>query len=142
MSPASICENAGDIVGPPQFVNNNVVVIARLCALLHTGADSQGGDVQVEAVDLAAAQPGDSIVWNSSVPGLGVDESTRSVDLSARQDTDDTIWVIVSGNGGLETSSQTYALLGNETVELTRLGYETFAFQPTDLITEFDSPPT
>lgn len=142
LSPTSICESSGDIVGPPRFVDNTVVVIARVCASLNTGDDRQGGDVQVEAVDLAAVQPGDSIVWNSSVRGLGVDEFTGSVDLSARQDTDNTIWAIVSGNGGFDVSSQTYALHGDEMIEITRLGYQTFAFQPADLITEFDSRPT
>ena len=142
LSPPSICESAGDIVGPPRFVGDNVVVLARLCATLHAGNDTHGGDVQVEAIDLAATQPGDSIVWNSSVPGLGVNEFTRSVDLSARRDTNNTIWAIVAGNGDLEVSSQSYALGGGEIVDITRLGYQTFAFQAEDLITQFDSPPT
>ncbi len=81
-------------------------------------------------------------MWNSSVPGLGVDEFTQSVDLSARRHTDNTIWAIVAGNGGFETSSQSYALGGREIVEITRLGYQTFAFRAEDLITQFDSPPT
>lgn len=141
LSPPSICERAGDIVGPPRFVGDNVVVLARLCATLHTGADTQGGEVQVEAIDLAAVQPADSIVWNSSVPGLGVNEFTRSVDLSARRDSNNTIWAIVAGNGDLEVSSQSYALGGQEIVDISRLGYQTFAFQAEDLITQFDSPP-
>ncbi len=118
-----------------------MVVLARLCTTVGTANDTQGGDVQVEAIDLTAEQPGDSIVWNSSVAGLGVNEFTRSVDLSARRDTNDTIWVIVAGNRDLEVSSQIYALGGSEIVEITRLGYQGFAFEPEDLITQFDSPP-
>ncbi len=142
LTPASACDDAGDIVGPPRFVSDDVLVIARLCEPLNAGDDSAGeGDVQVEAVDLATQQPGGRIVWNASVAGLGVDEFTRSVELGARQTPSGTIWALVSGNGGLETSSQTFALHDSEVTEITRRGYHKFAFDPADLITEFDTPP-
>jgi hypothetical protein len=145
MEPPTVCESAGDIVGTPRFVSNRLVVIARLCKPLHTGDDTPSpgeGEVQVEAIDLAAEQPADRIVWNSSVAGLGVDEFTRSVDLSARQAPDGTIWAILSGNGGIETSSRTFALHDGEAIDITRLGFQRFAFDPADLITEFDAPPS
>lgn len=76
------------------------------------------------------------------MPGLGVNEFTRTVDLSAIRDTNNTISAIVAGNGGFEISSQSFALRDDDIVEITRLGYQTFALQAADLITQFDTPPT
>lgn len=145
VNPFSTCEQAGDIVGPPRFVSDDIVVVARVCSPLHTGEideDTRDGDVQVDAIDLAAEQPGDAILWNGSVSGLKVDEFTRTVGLSARMTADGTIWAIVTGNGGLETSSPSYVLHGTEATDITRRGYRTFAFDPADLVTEFDSRPS
>jgi len=139
----SVCERASDIVGPPRFVGSDIVVITRICLPPDASDDPDvvDRDVQLEAVDLAARQPGDAIVWSGSVPGLGVDRFSKSVDVSARQAADGSIWVIVSGNGDLEASSQTYVLHDDISFEITRRGYETFAFRPAELITEFDNLP-
>lgn len=135
--PASTCENASDLVGPPHFVSADVVVVARTCA-----AGNDADEVHIEAVDLSAQNASDSTVWSRSVPGVGVDEFTQTVDLSAVELDDGTIWAIVAGNGGLDVSSQSYAINADDTVEITRLGYQNFAFQPADLINTFDTPPT
>ncbi len=141
----SVCERASGIVGPPRFVGSDIVVVARICLPPDAGDDpentSRVGDVQFEAVDLAAEQPGDAIVWSGSVPGLGVDRFSQSVDVSARQAADGSIWVIVSGNGDLEASSQTYVLHDGTSVGITRSGYRDFAFRPVELITQFDTLP-
>jgi len=139
----SVCERVSDIVGPPRFVASDIVVVARICLPPAAGDDPDvtNSDVRLEAVDLAAEQPGDAIVWSGSVPGLGVDRFSQSVGLSARRAADGSIWVIVSGNGDLEASSQTYVLHDDTSFEITRRGYETFAFRPAELITEFDSLP-
>jgi hypothetical protein len=140
--PPSRCDTVGDIVGPPRFVDDALVVVARVCAP-PASADNQGsaGDVQIEVIDLANGPTESSIVWSNSIPGLGVNAFTRTVDLSARQAGDGTVWAIVSGNGDFEVSSQTYALDSDTAIELTRIGYQDFAFQPADLLTQFDSPP-
>ena len=71
----STCELAGDIVAPPRFVGNGIVVVARLCVPLDAAEPANvqlgrgSGDVQVEAVRLAATSPSERIVWHSSVPG-------------------------------------------------------------------------
>jgi len=139
----SVCERVSDIVGPPRFVASDIVVVARICLPPDASDDPDvtNRDVQLEAIDLTAEQQGDAIVWSGSVPGLGVDRFSQSVDLSARQASDGSIWVIVSGNGDLEVSSQTYVLHDDTSFEITRRGYETFAFRPAELITEFDSLP-
>jgi len=141
----SVCKRASGIVGPPRFVGNDIVVVARICLPPDAGDDpentSRVGDVQFEAVDLAAEQPGDAIVWSGSVPGLGVDRFSQSVDVSARQAADGSIWVVVSGNGDLEASSQAYVLHDDTSVEITRRGYQDFAFRPAELTTQFDTLP-
>jgi hypothetical protein len=143
LSPPSSCDDPGDIVGPPRFVDDDLVVVARVCASATDADSDQGsaGDVRIEVIDLTSGPSGSSIVWSKSIPGLGVNAFTRTVDLSARQAGDGTVWAIVSGNGDFEVSSQTYALDSDTTIELTRIGYQDFAFQPTDLLTRFDSPP-
>jgi hypothetical protein len=142
----STCELAGDIVGPPRFVGDGIVVVARLCGEPHTANASPyesigSGDVQVEAIDFTAALPSQRIVWHSSALGLGADGYSRTVDLSARRDDDDAVWALLSGGGGVELASRTFALHGDDAVEITRTGYLVFAFDPADLISPWDELP-
>jgi hypothetical protein len=142
----STCELAGDIVGPPRFVGDGIVVVARVCGEPHTGSASPyeqigSGDVQVEAIDLTATEPSERIVWHGSAPGLGADSYTRTVELSARRDDDGAMWAMLTGGGGVELSSHTFALHGDDAIEITRAGYWMFAFDPADLISPWDELP-
>ncbi len=147
MTIASSCPIAGDIVGPPRFVGDGIVVVTRLCASIDTGDTSVEatmgiGDLQVEAVDLTAVDPGDAVVWHGSVPGLGADSYSSTAGLSARLAPDGTPWAIVTGGGGVETPSHTFVLHGGESIEITRDGYAAFAFDPADLVYPWDVLPS
>ena len=131
----STCELAGDIVGPPRFVGDGIVVVARLCADLDTGNASPdgpvgSGDVQVEAIDLTATAPSERIVWHGSAPGLGADSYSRTVELSVRRDDDGAVWALLTGGGGVEVSSRTFAIHGDDAIEITRDGYSSFRIRP------------
>jgi len=122
-------------------------VVARLCAQLHVADPSPyehigSGDVQAEAIDLTATAPSERIVWHSSVPGLEANGYSRTVELSARRDDDGAVWALLSGGGGVELPSRTFALHGDDAVEITRVGYSSFAFDPADLISPWDELPT
>jgi hypothetical protein len=142
----STCEQAGDIVGPPRFLGDSIVVVARLCAPLHTGeapALTQGlgeGEVQVEAIDLGAAAPSERIVWHGSVGGLEAHGYTRTVGLSARLGEDGQVWALLAGGGNVEVPNRTFVLHGDAATEINQGGYE-LAFDPTELITHWDEPP-
>jgi hypothetical protein len=143
----STCELAGDIVAPPRFIGNDIVVVARLCAPLDIAEPAnaqQGrgiGDVQVEAVDLAATLPSERIVWHSSVPGLGADGYSRTAGLSARLGDDGAVWALLSAGGDVERQGRTFVLHSNTATDITQDGYYDVAFDPTQLITPWDEPP-
>ena len=143
----STCELAGDIVGRPNFVGDGMVVVARLCAPVEVAdapSPQQGvgsGDVQVEAIDLTATVPSKRIVWHGSVPGLDAHGYTRTVDLSARSADDGTVWALLSAGGDVERQNRTFVLHGVDATEITRAGYETFAFDAAQLISPWDEPP-
>lgn len=139
----STCELAGAIVGPPRFVGNDLVVVARLCATLHvanpTPYDAHGdGDVQVEAVDLNATAPSQRIVWHSSVPGVGAHGYSGTVGLSAQLAPDGSVRAILSGNGDVEEPGITLLLHGDSWVEITRPDHS-LAFSPADLVSTWDA---
>ena len=117
-----------------------------LCAPIDTGDTSVEstmgiGDLQVEAVDLAAADPDAAVVWHGSVRGLGAHGYRSTAGLSARLAADGTVWAIVTGGGDVETPTRTFVLHGSASVEITRDGYAAFAFDPADLIYPWDVLP-
>jgi hypothetical protein len=143
----STCELSGDIVAPPRFVGNGIVVVARLCvppdaaepANLQQGRGS--GDVQVEAVNLGAASPTERIVWHSSVPGLGADGYSRTAGLSARLGDDGSVWALLTAGGDVEQQGRTFVLHGDTATDITQDGYYDVAFDPAQLIMPWDEPP-
>jgi hypothetical protein len=143
----STCELSGDIVAPPRFVGNGIVVVARLCvppdaaelANLQQGRGS--GDVQVEAVNLEAASPTERIVWHSSVPGLGADGYSRTAGLSARLGDDGSVWALLTAGSDVERQGRTFVLHRNTATDITQDGYYDLAFDPTQLIMPWDEPP-
>ncbi len=139
----SSCPLAGDIVGQPRFIGDDIVVVARLCASLVTNAPSSAdqigsGDLRIEVVDLTPSVPDAAIVWHGSVSGLGPHGYSRTAGLSARLAADGTPWVIVTGGGDIETPSRSFVLHGGEHTEISRPGYDSFAFDPLDLIEPWD----
>ncbi len=140
LSTPTACDGAGDVVGPPRFVGDGIVVIARACDTAAGAAEGQPVGVQVDAIDLSTSDPAGQVVWSATPPGLGVDGFTRSVDVSARRDATGTIQVIITGNGDLDRAGASFALQDQSVIELTRPGYVLFAFEPEELITRFDTP--
>jgi hypothetical protein len=142
----STCELAGDIVAPPRFVGNGIVVVARLCVPPDAAEPANGqlgrgaGDVQVEAVDLTATAPSERIVWHSSVPGLGADGYSRTAGLSARLGDDGAVWAILTAGGDVERQGRTFVLHGDAATEITQDGYYDVAFDPGQLIMAWDEP--
>jgi hypothetical protein len=131
---ATTCPLAGDIVGPPNFVGADVVVVARVCAAFTVadepvnGPSFGDGDVHVEAVDLGTDTPGARVHWHSSVSGLGFDSYSRTVGLSARRDDDGGFSALLTAGGGVELPSRTFALRGDMAREITQPGYLSFVF--------------
>jgi hypothetical protein len=142
----STCELAGDIVAPPRFAGNGIVVVARRCAPLDVAEPEnlqQGrgtGDVQVEAVDLAAAFPPDRIVWHGSVPGVGANSYSETAGLSARLGDDGAVWALLTAGGGVEVQERMFVLHGDAATEITQDGYYGVAFDPAQLIMPWDDP--
>jgi hypothetical protein len=132
---ASSCPIAGDVVGQPRFFDGGVVVVARLCATSRADDASPlqpvgEGDVHVEAVDLDSPNPSDALMWSASRPGLGPNSYTRVVGLDAVIASDGEVSAIVTGNGGVEETSESYLFRRTDTIGISRPGYESFAFTP------------
>jgi hypothetical protein len=130
---ASSCPIAGDIVGPPRFVEEGTVVVARQCATSRTGdlpaAFPLGdGDLRIEAVDLRGSTEGGELTWSAAPSGLEPNSYTHTAGLDAVVGPDGQIWAIVTGNGGVEEPSESYLLRGTETIDITRPGFDSFAF--------------
>jgi hypothetical protein len=135
---ASSCPIAGDIVGPPRFVDDRTVVVARRCATSRSQDVPAlfplgDGDLQIESVDLHGSADGGELTWSASPAGLGPNSYTHTADLDAVVGPDGQIWAIVTGNGGVEDPSETYLLRGVETIDITRPGFDLFAFDPARL---------
>ena len=88
------------------------------------------GDVQVEAVDVAATSPSERIVWHSSVPGLGANGYSRTAGLSARLGDDGAVWALLTAGGDVEQQERMFVLHGNAATEITHDGYYGVAFDP------------
>jgi hypothetical protein len=139
MELVSACPIAGDIVGQPRFLDDGVVVVARLCATARAEdasamEPSGDGDVHVEAVDLSSPGPINALLWSVSRPGLGTNSYSRVVQLDAMRGPDGDIWAIVTGNGGVEQDSESLVLHGTEVTDISRPGYHSFAFSPALLL--------
>lgn len=139
----SSCVAAGDIVGPPRFLDDDTVVIARVCAT-ETPADPLAaipfgdGDVQVEAVDLDRPA-GEQVRWHTSVAGVGPHAFNRSVGLSALAGSADAPVAILTAGGDIEASTRSFVLADDTSTEITKPGYTAFAFDPADLIEPWDT---
>ncbi|MEM8748595.1 MAG: hypothetical protein AAGF91_17970, partial [Actinomycetota bacterium] len=127
------CPVAGDIVGPPQFVGNTLLV-ARICL-------SVDDALLVEAIGFGGDSP--SLLWSESVPGpVPVTFDVRRIELDADRTPAGQLVAIASGDGGTETAGRKIALVDGDAVDISRLGYRSLTLDPRDLITEFDTPPT
>ncbi|HWL41674.1 MAG TPA: hypothetical protein VNQ73_01935 [Ilumatobacter sp.] len=140
----SSCDYLGDMVAPPRWADATTIVVARLCAeqreadvpsdaLVGIGS----GPVHIEAVDQAAG----TVTWTASVPSVGPHGHSRTAGLSARRSDDGSVQAILTAGGDIERSGQTFALHGEEVVEITRAGYSELAFDPAELIHWWDARP-
>lgn len=120
------CVQAGDIVAPPRFVADEMVVVARVCR--------GDADVVVELVDVAA----ETVLWRAGVPGLEPDSYASTAELSAAMVADGSVWVILTAGGGVEEDPTSFVLHEDDRFEITRPGFRSFAFAVDELWGPFE----
>ena len=127
----SACPDPRDLVGPPQFVGDGLVVLARECSPV----DVETGDLIVELVSLEAREPR----WSVDVDHVAIDSYSSTVSLAAGE-FDGRVWALVSGSAGVEQPIRTAAL--TDGVEQQLPGGSIVAFTPEKLIEPWDPHPT
>lgn len=130
LSFASACEDPRVLVGPPQFVGDGLVVLARECSPV----DGETGDLVVELVSLETREP----VWSASVDHVEIDSYSSTVSLDAGV-FDGRVWALVSGSAGVEQPIRAAAV--TEGVEQPLPGGAIVAFDPQELIEPWDPYP-
>lgn len=126
----SACDDPGDLVGPPQFVGDRQVVVARECS----PDEYEVGELVVELVSLDTLEP----VWSIDVDGVAIDAYSHTVSLDAAV-LDGRVWALVSGSAGVEQPIRAAAV--TDGVELALAGGAIVAFDPRDLIEPWDPVP-
>lgn len=120
---ASSCADAGEIVGPPRFVDDDLVVLARSC-----GA---GLDLTVDVVSLT----GGDVVWGRDVEGGTASSYSGTIDGISATVVDGEVWILVT-SGGFEDPGRTMLVHRDGQTEITRLGgFRDYAFTIGDLLT-------
>lgn len=126
----SACPDPRDLVGPPQFVGDGRVVVARECAPV----DDEVGGLIVELVSLETREP----LWSVEVEGVAIDSYSRTVSLDAAE-VEGRVWALVSGSAGVEQPIE--AAVVTEGTELPLPGGAIVAFDPRELIEPWDPYP-
>ncbi|MFP5489478.1 MAG: hypothetical protein ACLGHQ_14380 [Acidimicrobiia bacterium] len=127
---ASACEDPRDLVGPPQFVGEDLVVLARECSPV----DVEIGDLIVELVSLETRAP----LWSMDVDHVAIDSYSSTVSLDATE-LDGRVWALVSGSAGVEQPIRAAAI--TDEVEQPLPGGAIAAFDPQELIEPWDPYP-
>lgn len=128
----SSCAQPGDLVGPPQFVAEGLVVVARECS----PSEREIGTLAVELVSLDTLQP----LWSAEIQSVSIDSYSRTVSLSARL-VDGQVWALVSSSAGVEQPVTLAAVHDGVETPIPTSGYVDYAFTADELIAPWDPVP-
>lgn len=126
----SACPDPHDLVGPPQFVGDGRVVVARECSPV----EEEVGGLIVELVSLETREP----LWSVAVDGVAIDSYSHTVSLDAAE-VEGRVWALVSGSAGVEQPIRAAAV--TDGVEQPLPGDAIVAFDPQELIEPWDPYP-
>jgi hypothetical protein len=126
----SVCDDPRDLVGPPQFVGDGLVVLARECSPV----EQEIGDLVVELVSLATREP----VWSVVVEHVAIDSYSHTVALSATE-VGGQVWALVSASPGVEQPTTAAAVTAAKEQPLPVEA--NVAFTPQELIYTWDPYP-